>query len=247
MCRFRKMTDILGKIIDEIIESVFPRRCPVCGEIVKEKEHLICRKCIKNLPFVKSPYCIRCGKEIISEDDAYCDDCKSEREFTAGRALCNYTDDLAHIILKIKYGNKREYIEGFAKLLALRYKKFLDVANIDCIMPVPLHKSRQRQRGFNQSEILAGCLSKYLGIPVYTKCLYRIKKTKDQKGLSRAERLHNLDNAFVVKEFPNKVKNVLIVDDVYTTGTTIEKCAKILKDAGANEIYFLTICTGGIN
>ena len=181
------------------------------------------------------------------EDDAYCDDCKGEREFTAGRALCNYTDDLAHIILKIKYGNKREYIEGFAKLLALRYKKFLDIANIDCIMPVPLHKSRQRQRGFNQSEILARCLSKYLGIPAYTKCLYRIKKTKDQKGLSRAERLHNLDNAFVVKEFPKKVKNILIVDDVYTTGTTIEKCAKILKDAGANEIYFLTICTGGIN
>lgn len=241
------MTDILGKIIDKIIESVFPRRCPVCGEIVKEKGHLICMNCIKKLPFVKSPYCIRCGKEMISEDDAYCDDCKSEREFTAGRALCNYTDDLAHIILKIKYGNKREYIEGFAKLLALRYKKFLDVANIDCIMPVPLHKSRQRQRGFNQSEILAGCLSKYLGIPVYTKCLYRIKKTKDQKGLSRTERLHNLDNAFVVKEFPKKVKNVLIVDDVYTTGTTIEKCAKILKDAGANEIYFLTICTGGIN
>ena len=102
MWRSRKMTDILGKIIDGIIESVFPRRCPVCGEIVKEKGHLICKKCIKNLPFVKSPYCIRCGKEIISEDDAYCDDCKSEREFTAGRALCNYTDDLAHIILKIK-------------------------------------------------------------------------------------------------------------------------------------------------
>ena len=84
-------------------------------------------------------------------------------------------------------------------------------------------------------------------MPDVFQSIYRIKKTKDQKGLSRAERLHNLDNAFVVKEFPKKVKNVLIVDDVYTTGTTIEKCAKILKDAGANEIYFLTICTGGIN
>ena len=117
MWRSRKMTDILGKIIYEIIESVFPRRCPVCGEIVKEKGHLICRKCIKKLPFVKSPYCIRCGKEIISEDDAYCDDCKGEREFTAGRALCNYTDDMRYIILKIKYDNKREYLEGFAKLM----------------------------------------------------------------------------------------------------------------------------------
>ena len=86
-----------------------------------------------------------------------------------------------------------------------------------------------------------------MNIPVYINFLYRVKKTKDQKGLNRNERLHNLDNAFVVKRFSKEVKNVLIVDDVYTTGTTIEKCAKILKDAGANEVYFLTICTGGIN
>ena len=86
-----------------------------------------------------------------------------------------------------------------------------------------------------------------MNIPVYINFLYRVKKTKDQKGLNRNERLHNLDNAFVVKGFLKEVKNVLIVDDVYTTGTTIEKCAKILKDAGANEVYFLTICTGGIN
>ena len=242
-----RRNEIFKAIGDKIIDAVFPRRCPVCGEIVREKGHLICKSCIGGLPFVKSPYCIRCGKEIISSDDAYCDDCKCEREFVSGRALCNYTDNMANIILKIKYGNKREYIEGFAKLLTIRYKKFIEAANIDCIIPVPLHSSKQRQRGFNQSEILARCLSKYLNIPVYTKYLYRVKKTKDQKGLNRNERLHNLDNAFVVKGFLKEVKNVLIVDDVYTTGTTIEKCAKILKDAGANEVYFLTICTGGIN
>lgn len=154
---------------------------------------------------------------------------------------------MRHIILKIKYDNKREYIEGFAKLMAIRYEKFIKVSNIDCIMPVPLHSSRKRMRGFNQSDILAKDLSKYLDIPVLHDCLCRIKKTIDQKGLSRTERLHNLDNAFMVRDLPSNIKNILVVDDVYTTGTTIEKCAKILKDSGANKIYFLTICTGSIS
>jgi phosphoribosyltransferase len=219
----------------------------VCEEIVNEKGHLICKTCIKKLPFVKEPYCIKCGKEIISEDSAYCDECNSDREFEAGRGLCNYTDEMRHIILKIKYDNKREYIEGFAKLMAIRYEKFIKVSNIDCIMPVPLHSSRKRMRGFNQSDILAKDLSKYLDIHVLHDCLCRVKKTIDQKGLSRTERLHNLDNAFIVKDLPPNIKNILIVDDVYTTGTTIEKCAKVLKDSGANKIYFLTICTGSIS
>lgn len=219
----------------------------MCEEIVNEKGHLICKTCIKKLPFVKEPYCIKCGKEIISEDSAYCDECNSDREFEAGRGLCNYTDEMRHIILKIKYDNKREYIEGFAKLMAIRYEKFIKVSNIDCIMPVPLHSSRKRMRGFNQSDILAKDLSKYLDIHVLHDCLCRVKKTIDQKGLSRTERLHNLDNAFIVKDLPPNIKNILIVDDVYTTGTTIEKCAKVLKDSGANKIYFLTICTGSIS
>lgn len=219
----------------------------MCEEIVNEKGHLICKTCIKKLPFVKEPYCIKCGKEIISEDSAYCDECNLDREFEAGRGFCNYTDEMRHIILKIKYDNKREYIEGFAKLMAIRYEKFIKVSNIDCIMPVPLHSSRKRMRGFNQSDILAKDLSKYLDIPVLHDCLRRVKRTIDQKGLSRTERLHNLDSAFMVRDLPPNIKNILIVDDVYTTGTTIEKCAKILKDSGANKIYFLTICTGSIS
>lgn len=208
---------------------------------------MICKSCIKKLPFVKNPYCIKCGKEIISEDDAYCYDCNLDREFIAGRGLCNYTDEMRHIILNIKYNNKREYIEGFAKLLAIRYKKLIENANIDCIIPVPLHKVRMRRRGFNQSEILAKHLSKYLDIPQTSDYLFRIKNTRDQKRLNRDERLHNLDNAFLAKSLPQNIKNILVVDDVYTTGITIEKCAIALKKAGAKDIYFLTICIGESN
>ena len=154
---------------------------------------------------------------------------------------------MRHIILKIKYNNKREYLEGFAKLMAVRYRELIDKSNIDCIIPVPLHKSRQRERGFNQSDILAKYLSVYLDIPTYPEYLKRIKKTKDKKGLNKDERRHNLDNAFVAKDIPVYIKNVLIVDDVYTTGTTIEKCAIALKKAGVKNIYFLTVCTGETN
>ena len=86
---------------------------------------------------------------------------------------------MRHIILKIKYDNKREYLEGFAKLMAVRYRELVEKSNIDCIIPVPLHKSRQRERGFNQSDILAKYLSVYLDIPTYPEYLKRIKKTKD--------------------------------------------------------------------
>ena len=158
---------------------------------------------------------------------------------------------MKHIILKIKYDNKREYIEGFAKLMAIRYEKFIKVSNIDCIIPVPLHSSRKKMRGFNQDTLTVFFTlqrqSKYLDLPVFFDCLCRVKKTKDQKGLNRTERLHNLDNAFMVRDLPPNIKNILIVDDVYTTGTTIEKCAKVLKDSGINKIYFLTICTGSIS
>ncbi len=154
---------------------------------------------------------------------------------------------MRHIILKIKYDNKREYLEGFAKLMAVRYRELVEKNDIDCIIPVPLHKSRQRERGFNQSDILAKYLSVYLDIPTYPEYLKRIKKTKDQKGLNKDERRHNLDNAFVAKNLESKIKNVLIVDDVYTTGTTIEKCAIALKKAGVKNIYFLTVCTGKTN
>lgn len=154
---------------------------------------------------------------------------------------------MRQIILKIKYDNKREYLEGFAKLMSIKYRDLINKSEIDCIIPVPLHKSRQRERGFNQSDILAKHLSKYLNIPSFPDYLGRIKKTKDQKGLNKDERRHNLDNAFIAKDIPVYIKNVLIVDDVYTTGTTIEKCAIALKKAGVKNIYFLTVCTGETN
>ena len=230
--------------MEKIKDIIYPRRCPVCEEIATPKGYLICRDCIKKLPFIKEPHCIKCGKALISDDEAYCDECIKEREFISGRALCHYNEDLKRIILKIKYNNKREYIDAFGKLMAIRFKSYVEAADIKCIVPVPLHKSKLKVRGFNQSELLSTELSRYFNIPVRYEYLSRIKNTKDQKGLSREERLHNLDLAFSAKKLPEDIDNILLIDDVYTTGTTIEKCAQALKMSGGKNIYFLTICTG---
>jgi ComF family protein len=115
------------------------------------------------------------------------------------------------------------------------------------MVPVPVHASRRRRRGFNQAEELARRLSEKLGIPVDSHILIRTKKTVPQKNLNPAERLRNLEQAFSVASLPPRDKTILLIDDIYTTGATAEACAKILKEAGAEKVYVFTIFTGSGN
>ena len=115
---------------------------------------------------------------------------------------------------------------------------------IDEIMPVPLHPSRKRMRGYNQAEILAAELSIRTGIPLRNNALFRIKKTVPQKELDDEGRRRNLMGAFGVSTDWIPCRNVLLIDDIYTTGSTVERCAKMLKKAGVQNVYFLTISIG---
>ena len=112
------------------------------------------------------------------------------------------------------------------------------------IIPVPLHRSRRRKRGFNQAEILARELGAAAGIPVRTDVLFRVKKTSPQKSLGKKERQANLKGAFAVSGAWNPGKNVVLIDDIYTTGATLDRAAKMLRKAGARNVYFLTISIG---
>lgn len=115
---------------------------------------------------------------------------------------------------------------------------------IEEIIPVPLHPARKRTRGYNQADILAEELGKILDIPVNRKVLYRIRNTKPQKNLDNMQRISNLKGAFAVSKQQGVKKAVLLVDDIYTTGSTIHKAAYMLKLAGAEKVYFLTISIG---
>ena len=229
------------------LDALYPRRCPVCGEIVTPKGRLICPSCLLRLSPVKSPVCQKCGKEVWSEEIEYCPDCvKHRRSFARGMALFNYTEEAARSMAAVKYKNKREYLDFYGAALAARYEKQIRRIHADVLVPVPVHPSRKRARGFNQAEVLAFCLGKRLGIPVEPGMLIRDKKTKPQKELSAAERLKNLSGAFRAGTVPDGIKTVLLVDDIYTTGSTVEACARALRSAGVSRVYFVVICmTGG--
>lgn len=227
------------------IDLLFPRRCPVCDGIVMPKGRLICPECVKKLSFVKDPVCKRCGKEVISADIEYCFDCvRHKRTFEYGRALVNYDENARSSMAKIKYKNKREYLDFYGEAICTRYEKQILRMEADVLVPVPVHPSRRRERGFNQAELLARRIGARLEIPVCPQMLVRNKKTVPQKGLDPAGRLKNLEEAFLAGEPLNGVEGAILVDDIYTTGSTIEACTRALKKAGVKNVYFLTICIG---
>lgn len=227
------------------IDLLFPRRCPVCDGIVMPRGRLICPECLKKLSFVKNPVCKKCGKEVISDIAEFCFDCvRHRRTFEYGRALVNYEEHAARSMAKIKYKNKREYLDFYGEAVCLRYEKLIRRMDAQVLVPVPVHPARKRERGFNQAELLANRIGNRLEIPVCPDMLVRNKKTMPQKGLDPSGRLKNLEEAFSAGKPFDGVEGVILVDDIYTTGSTIEACTRALKKAGIKRVYFLAVCIG---
>ena len=225
-------------------DLLFPRRCPVCGGVAMPKGRLICPACLKQLSFVSSPACMKCGKEIGSRDQEYCTDCiRRKKSFTRGFALLNYDSRAAVSMAAVKYHNKREYLDFYARAAALRFEKQFRQAGIQVIVPVPVHASRLKTRGFNQAAVLAEKLSAELGIP-WEELLIRVKKTDPQKSLGSAERLKNLRGAFEAEQAAGKWERVLLVDDIYTTGSTAEICSRALLKTGVKQVFVFAVCIG---
>ena len=224
-------------------DLLFPRRCPVCGGVAMPKGRLICPACLKQLSFVSSPACMKCGKEIGSREQEYCADCiRRKKSFTRGFALLNYDSRAAVSMAAVKYHNKREYLDFYARAAALRFEKQFRQAGIQVIVPVPVHASRLKTRGFNQAAVLAEKLSAELGIP-WEELLIRVKKTDPQKSLGSAERLKNLRGAFEAEQEAGKWERVLLVDDIYTTGSTAEISRALLK-TGVKQVFVFAVCIG---
>lgn len=231
---------------ERLISLLFPRRCPVCEEIVTPVGNLICPSCTGKLVPIKQPTCRKCGKELFSEQAEYCFDCsRHKRSFESGAALFHYNEAAKKSMAAVKYRNKREFLDFYAEAMAYRFAHIVKNWNPDVLVPVPVHPSRLRRRGFNQAEVLARRLAKKLGdIPVETKLLIRSRKTTPQRELNPQERLANLQQAFALNPNRPVPKRVLLIDDIYTTGSTMEACTRVLKAAGVQEVHFLVICIG---
>lgn len=225
-------------------ELLFPRRCPVCGDVVMPQGRLICPGCLRKLSFVAQPCCMKCGKEIGSREQEYCQDCiRHKRSFEFGFALLNYNQAAAASMAAVKYHNRREYLDFYAGAAALRFSGKIKASGAQVIAPVPVHPSRLRERGFNQAWELAKRLSEETGLPA-EELLVRVKKTDPQKDLGPAARLKNLEHAFQAAEGAGKWERVLLADDIYTTGSTAESCARALLRAGVKKVYFFAVCIG---
>lgn len=195
---------------------------------------------------------MKCGKPIQNEEQEYCYDCsRFDYAFEQGHSMWLHVQPVSGAIYQYKFHNKRCYAKTFAREMAKKYYSWIKCRNIDAIIPVPLHASKKRKRGFNQAELLADLLAYELKeidykvqIPVLKNVLYRIKKTKPQKMLDDLGRQENLKGAFGVSKSWKPVHNVLVIDDIYTTGATMQRISKVLRKAGVEKVYFLTISIG---
>ena len=180
-----------------------------------------------------------------TEEQEYCYDCsRHDYAYEQGRSLWVHSGMVPSAIYRFKFHNKRYYAKLFAEEMAETYEDWIQRNAIEAIIPIPLHPSKKRLRGFNQAELLAEELGKRMQIPVLENVVFRVKKTRPQKTLNDKERQKNLKGAFGVSAGWKAVKNVLLVDDIYTTGNTIHRVAGMLKKAGVQKVYFLTISIG---
>jgi ComF family protein len=220
-------------LLDYILNLLFPTTCIHCHAPVLERRWGgACPDCWSSLAPLRPPFCSKCG-EPAHAIDGLCGRClKGEHAFDFARSALLFTHTLRDIIHHLKYSDRVSLAKPLGDILkeCLQREAFTG----DVVVPVPLHRSRQRQRGFNQAELIAA----RLGLPLNTRLLRRRKDTPSQTGLSRNERKRNLAGAF---EVCGEVRGtVILVDDVYTTGATVNEIARTLKRAGARRVEALT-------
>ncbi len=231
--------------IRKIGDLLFPKRCPLCDEVLGRKEHGFCNSCKKKIVYIKEPCCKKCGRSLSEKGEGVCAECVGKSHlFIKGRALFEYKD-VAKAIYRYKYSNRREYATTFAKEVVEHLGAEVESWGVDALIPVPLHKKKKRQRGFNQAELLAKELGKLLDKPVYCHLVERYRYTVPQKELNERERQNNLKNAFKIGLNDVKLNKAMIIDDIYTTGQTIDQISKVLLQVGICQIYFITLAIGG--
>lgn len=198
---------------------------------------------------VTEPRCKKCSKPISSYELEYCYDCSvKEFHYVRGYSLWMYDSLMKESMVAFKYKGRKEYADYYVDELISHLGEEIQCINPDVIIPIPVHPSRRRGRGYNQAELLAVELGKRMHIIVRNDILIRTIKTRPQKELSNVERMKNLEKAFSIhkdyKDLIFQYHKVLLIDDIYTTGSTIEACTRVLLAAGIREIYFVTLCIG---
>ncbi len=235
-------------VFEELAASLYPKQCPVCGEILPltpGSRAWIHKSCYEKLTPVREPVCKKCGKPLSSLQQEYCADClRYPHHFEGGRSLWRYDRFSSQLVFSYKYGRRQDLAPGLGAVCVREAGSWIRSLPVSQIVPVPISRSRMCLRGFNQAQLLAEQIGWRLKIPAGTG-LYRRHATKPQKELGRKERMRNLASAFYADpECFRGAGGVLLVDDIYTTGSTVELCTRALLAAGAGRVWFFTLCIG---
>lgn len=239
-----------------ILDAVYPPRCPCCGGIIDSTDrkelyegkpsykNYVHRECFPKLHFITENTCERCGI-IIKEGKRFCETClERERLFDAGKAAFLYEEPVRGALAGIKYSHRKEYCDFFSYAVYERLCEWIKSLKVSVIVPVPVHRKRLRARGYNQAEVIARGLSRYTGIPLLCGAVVRNRNTAAQKDLTPVERKKNITGAFSANGRFKEGTGVLLVDDIYTTGSTAETIASVLKkECGAKRVYVLCAAT----
>lgn len=231
-------------MFERLLSVFYPPRCPVCDGIT-EYGRRVCPDCESKLTEVCEPVCKKCGKPLEDERAEFCYDCsRTSHAFDAGKAVFVYRAGIRESLYRFKYQNRREYARYYAEQTARKYGAWIRRMGVEAIVPIPLHARRFRERGYNQAELYARHLGRLLGIPVERKLLTRVKYTVPQKNLNDVSRKKNLKKAFKCSGNIVQFNKMLLVDDIYTTGSTMDAAAETLRNMGVQSIFFVCISIG---
>ena len=232
------------KMLFQMLEILYPRRCAVCDEIEVTGKG-ICPLCKDKVHVAGEPACKKCGKPLVDERKEFCTDCgKKHHVYTQGKAVFVYEGGIRNSMYRFKYGNKREYAEFYSDAAIEKYGTWLKRTEAEVLIPVPMFPRKKRLRGYNQAEVFAQALGRKTGIPVERHLIKRVRNTTPQKELNDLQRRSNLKNAFQLTSDIVKYKKVVLVDDIYTTGSTMDEISKTLKESGVKKIYYICISIG---
>ncbi|MGA2525299.1 MAG: ComF family protein [Smithellaceae bacterium] len=237
---------IIDDVLRHITDIIFPPQCISCAAILQPiTEKVFCSACREKIKFLTGSLCPICGMMFFDSPSAshLCGNCLENKPyFSCARAVASYETIILNAIHQFKYGRDLSIGALLASLMADFSFPDLEFRDYSLIIPVPLHIKKLRKRGFNQSIILADSIGKKWQIPVNFSLLKRCKFTLTQTGLDKKERERNIKGAFEVRDNEKIAgRNIILIDDVYTTGATLNECAKKLIKAGAQKVAVLTL------
>lgn len=242
----------LHQIPDHILELVYPSAlyCICCGKIIdRTRTYRLCNECMRSIRWTKEPTCRKCGKQLSPQNPtSLCFNCREHpHRYDIGFTCCEYGMNPRSIVFALKYGSRTDIGITIAEIMHDRMRQIRDETGLmyDVAIPVPMYAGKQRIRGYNQAAVIAKHFAALEDVPYTEKAIRRIRNTRPLRGLTPAERQQMLSEAIVLNDTSGiEHRDVLLIDDIYTTGATADAITDILLAGGADRVYILTFAAG---